>query len=91
MTQQQQEQQAPTNQTLPVTPGFVEPSTSALQWDSLHQDTLSSDHQAEALPEEEVEEDSQEEAIPAEVAASQVEEDQGYLPQTLKEDIKVID
>ena len=72
---QQRGPQDPTNQTLPVTPGFVEPSTSVLQWDFLHQDTLYSDHQAEALPEEEVEEDSQEEVIPAEVAAFQVEEE----------------
>ena len=86
--QQQQEQQAPTSQTLLVTPGSAELLTCAHQWVFPHLDTPSSGHQEEALPEEEAGEDSQEEVIPAEAVASQEEEDQEDLSQILWEDIK---
>ena len=89
MTQQQQEQQDLTDQTLPVTHGSVAPSTSVRQWVFPHLDTPSSGHQEVVLLEEEVEEDSQEEEIPAEAAASQ--EDQEDTQPTLKEDTQETD
>ena len=91
MTQQQREQQAPTSQTLLITPGSAELLTYAHQWVFLHLDTPSSGPQEETLPGEEAEEDSQEEVIPAEAVASQEEEDQEDLPQILWEDIKETD
>ena len=90
MTQQQQEQQALTDQTLLVIPGSVELSTSTHQWDSLHPDTQYFDLQAEAHPEVEGEADSQEE----EVVGSLAEEILGDIclnKEILKEDHQAID
>ena len=67
---QQHEQQAQTNQILPVTHGSTEPLTFAHQWDSLRLDTRYSDLQAGVHPEVEEVADSQVE----EVVDSQVEE-----------------
>ena len=91
MTQQQHEQQAPTNQTLLLTPGSAAPLTYDHQWVFLHQGIPYSDPQAEALLEEEAVEDSQEEVTPEEEAVgdSQVVEDRYKV--ILKEDHRETD
>ena len=93
--QQQQEQQGQIDQILPLIHGSAELSTFAHQWDSLHPDTPSSNHQGEVPPEEEAEADSQEEGTQEEVVVdSQVEEiPGGTLPntETLREDLRETD
>ena len=84
--QQQQELQDQINWILLLIHGSTELSTSTHQWDSLHLDILSFDHQEGVLlPEEEVVADSQEE----EVVVSQVEEIlEVSHKEILKEDLK---
>ena len=92
--QQQQELQDQINRILLLIHGSAELSTSAHQWDSLHLDILSFDHQEGVLlPEEEVVADSQEEATQEEeVVVSQVEEIlEVSHKEILKEDLKETD